>query len=112
VEREISVAELAARSIEDPDYAQKVLFGEIDNQEVRDAILADLYESTTITHDRTEEEAFALFNENFRDLRPIAGPMGPCFVKYYPKGPKPEMWEEWVEMEKPYLQRLAQRESS
>jgi hypothetical protein len=112
MEGEMTVAEAAARSIDDADFAQKVLFGEVDNQEVRDAILADLYESTTITYDRTEEEAFALFNENFRELRPQAGPMGPCFVKYYPKGPKPKMWDEWVEMEKPYLHRLAQRESS
>jgi hypothetical protein len=105
-----TAAELASLSIDDADFAQKVLFGEVDNQEVRDAILADLYESTTIDHGRTEEEAFALFDDNFRDLKPAAGPMGPCFVKYYPKGPKPKMWDEWAEMERPSLHRLAQRE--
>ena len=108
----MTAAEAASLSIDDVDFAQKVLFGEVDNQEVRDAILADLYESTSMSSGHSEEEAFALFDDKFRDMKPTAGPMGPCFVKYYPKGPKPKIWEEWVEMERPNLHRLAQREDS
>jgi hypothetical protein len=103
--------EAAARSIEDSYFAQAIISGEEDYPVVRDAILADLFESTTAVGGRSEEEAFELFNAKFRDLRPVAGPMGPCFVKYYPKGPRPQTWDEWLEMAKPNLKTLARSES-
>jgi hypothetical protein len=106
----MTIEEAAARSVEDSYFAQRVISGEEDYPEVRDAILADLFESTTAVGGRSEAEAFELFDAKFQDLRPVAGPMGPCFVKYYPKGPRPETWDEWLEMAKPNLNALTRAE--
>ncbi|MFF3249234.1 hypothetical protein ACFYWY_37210 [Streptomyces sp. NPDC002870] len=104
----MSNKEAALRCIEDSSFAQKVIYGGEDYPVVRDAILADLYASTAAVGTRTEEEGFRLFDDKFRDMRPTAGPMGPCFVKYYPKGPKPKLWDEWLELPKPNLKILTE----
>lgn len=111
MESRLTTEEAAARCLDDSGFAQRVMYGGEDYPAVRDAILADLYESTTAVGGRSEAEAFELFDDKFKDMRPMAGPMGPCFVKYYPKGPKPKAWDEWAEMAKPNLVALSRRQS-
>lgn len=100
--------EAAARALEDPHFAQKVLTGEENHPAVRNAILADLYHSTTKEGERSEA-SFALFQKRTVDVRPNAGPMGPCYVRYYPKMPAPDVWRDWQAITKVNLEALAQR---
>jgi hypothetical protein len=101
--------EAAARALADADFAQKVLTGEEDYPLVRNAILADIYESSIIGAEGTETEGFQLFDRRTVDVtqpRSGAGPMGPCYVKYYPKMPAPDAWRDWDRMTRPNLNRI------
>jgi hypothetical protein len=100
----------AARALEDREFAQKVLTGEEDYPEVRDAILADLFESTHVarpTKGKKGPSGEVRLETRFVDAGPRFDPMGPCYVKYYPKMPAPDSWTNWNEMARLNLERIA-----
>ena len=101
----MSIKEAAARALRDHEFAQKVLTGEEDYPEVRDAILADLFE--THVEGQPHEGKELRFETRFIDAGPRFGPMGPCYVKYYPKMPAADSWTKWVEMPRLNLERIA-----
>jgi hypothetical protein len=99
--------EIAARALEDHQFAQKIMTGEEDYPEVRDAILADLFEA-----DQQAAEIGAQspkFATRFVDAGPRFGPMGmgPCYVKYYPKMVAFDAWQQWAELPRLNLKRLS-----
>ncbi len=102
--------EAAARALADPDFAQRVLVGEEDYPAVRNAILADIYQSSVDEAGGSEVEGYQLFNSRTVDAplaRRAAGPMGPCYVKYYPKMPADSVWNDWQTMTRPNLTGIA-----
>ncbi len=106
-----SKEQAAARALKDQEFAQKVLTGEEDYPEIRDAILADLFESTKVAsppHDTDEVSGEARFETRFIDAGPRFGPMGPCYVKYYPKMPAADAWIKWIKMPRLNLVRIAE----
>lgn len=104
-EYQINDQEAASRALDDPEFAQKVLTGEVNLPSVRNAILADLYQSSA--ESEPDDAGFAVFQNRTVDIGPSAGPMGPCYVRYYPKMPAIEMWQEWRTLSKPNLIALA-----
>ena len=98
--------EAAKRALKDHKFAQKVLTGEVDFPEVRDAILADLFESTHVASP-SQRTGKAKLETRFIDAGPRFDPMGPCYVKYYPKMPADDAWLKWVEMPRLNLVRIA-----
>ena len=107
-----SIKKLAARALEDGEFAQKVLSGEEDYPQIRDAILADLFESTqgeSQPRGATKATKKVKFEARFIDAGPRFGPMGPCYVKYYPKMPAADAWDKWIGMPRSNLQRIAGR---
>lgn len=105
-----SKEEAATRALKDPKFAQKVLTGEVNYPEVRDAILADLFESNVQSPTQGDGKASIKpqFETRFIDAGPRFGPMGPCYVKYYPKMPAADAWIRWIEMPRLNLSRIAQ----
>jgi hypothetical protein len=100
--------QVAERALRDPEFAQKVLTGEEDYPEIRNAILADLFQSSHVERKSVDggiEEV--KFETRFVDAGPRFGPMGPCYVKYYPKMPANDAWTRWVEMPRLNLEELA-----
>jgi hypothetical protein len=102
--------EAARRSLEDREFAQKVLTGEEDYPEVREAILADLYESTEEAG-ASETEGFGIgdyqvssFNTKFVNA---ASPAAACYVRYYPKMPADNYWNDWNVLYRPNLSALS-----
>jgi hypothetical protein len=102
--------EAAQRSLEDRGFAQMVLSGEEDYPEVRDAILADLWESTEQAG-QSETEGFAAgayelanFETNFVSA---SNPAAACYVRYYPKMPADNYWDQWQVLYRPNLTRMA-----
>ena len=107
----ISIKKLAARALEDGEFAQKILSGEENYPEIRDAILADLFEATNVEAGPSGSKKLSTklkFETRFIDAGPRFGPMGPCYVKYYPKMPAADTWERWVEMPRLNLKRVAE----
>jgi hypothetical protein len=105
--------EAAIRALESPEFAQKVLTGEADHPAVRNAILADLYKSAvdeSEDREHPDRTGFAVFQKRTVDVRPNASPMGPCYVRYYPKMPAPDVWQDWGELSKTNLAALARQQ--
>jgi hypothetical protein len=107
----MSNQKVASRALKDHKFAQRVLTGEEDYPEVRDAILADLFESTTqVTgrpKGRSKRSSKVKVETRFIDAGPRFGPMGPCYVKYYPKMPAADAWRQWNEFPRLNLKRIA-----
>jgi uncharacterized protein YqcC (DUF446 family) len=104
--------QIAARALEDYRFAQKLMTGEEDYPEVRDAILADLFEADQQAAEIGVEGP--KFATRFVDAGPRFGPMsmGPCYVKYYPKMVAADAWQQWVELPRLNLTRLAKERLS
>ena len=85
----MNVQEAAARSLEDSDFAQKVLTGEEDYPEVREAILADLYAELGDPDEGSDEVSGFTLNGQFIGLLGSTSALekvAACYVRYYPKG--------------------------
>ena len=96
----------AAKALDDQEFAQKVLTGEEDYPEIRDAILADLFEANQDAG-QGELASEVRYETRFIDAGPRFGPMGPCYVKYYPKMPAADAWTKWNQMPRANLRRIA-----
>lgn len=105
-----STEDAAKRALKDRKFAQKVLTGEVDYPDIRDAILADLFESNVESPPQRTGKASdkVRFETRFIDAGPRFRPMGPCYVKYYPKMPADDAWVKWVEMPRLNLKQIAE----
>lgn len=109
----MTIQEAATRALDDAEFAQRVLAGEEDFPEVRDAILADMY--ADVRGEEPEAQGFGL-GDGLSALNPQPLPpqrLAACYVRYYPKMPADTFdrpsWDPWTTLPRTNLTRVAGR---